>query len=70
MSAAEDTAVRNPMATQNSRSDRHQPVIRSVAMTAVAQPERMHAIAVAMAALGFARAARGTPTVTGLARGM
>jgi len=58
------------MATQNSRSERHQPVIRSVAMTAVAQPDKILAMAVAMAALGLARAERGVPTTTGLARGM
>ena len=39
-------------------------------MTAVAQPDRMLAIAVAMAPLGLARAVRGAPTATGLARGM
>ncbi len=70
MRAAADTAVRKPMATQNSRSDRHQPVIRSVAMTAVAQPDRMLAMAVAMAAVGLACFERGVPTATGLARGM
>ena len=58
------------MATQNSRSDRHQPVIRSVAMTAVDQPVRMLAMAVAMAAAGLACADRGAPTTAGLARGM
>jgi hypothetical protein len=69
MRAEADTAVRKPMATQNSRSDRHQPVIRSVAITAVAQPDRMLATAVAMAAPGLARGERGLPTATGLARG-
>ena len=49
--AAVETNVRNPTATQNNRSDVHQPVIRSVAMTAVAHPLRIAATAVATAGL-------------------
>jgi len=36
--AAADTAVRNPIATQNNSSVRHHPAINEVAMTAVAHP--------------------------------
>ena len=65
--AAAETAVRKPTATQNNGSVLHQPVIRSVAMTAVAQPLRMLTTAVAEAAFrAGARCADGT----GLARGM
>ena len=70
MLAAADTAVRKPIATQNNRSDRHQPVIRSVAMTAVAQPLRMLTIAVAIAVCGLGRAAFDGATAAGVARGM
>ena len=40
------------MATQNSGSVRHHPAISEVAMTAVAQPLKMQAVAVAQAANG------------------
>ena len=68
ISAAVETNVRNPTATQNSRSDVHQPVIRSVAMTAVAHPLRIAATAVATA--GFGPGAGRPLIATGLARGM
>ena len=68
MSAAAETTVKNPTATQNNRSDAHQPVIRSVAMTAVAQPLRIANTAVATAVFGAG--ARRPRIATGLARGM
>ena len=68
MSAAADTTVRKPTATQNKRSDAHQPVIKSVAITAVAQPLTIAATAVAAAAFGPGAL---RPLIdTGLARGM
>ena len=70
MLAAADTAVRKPTATQNSRSDCHHPVIRSVAMTAVAQPDTMLTMAAVIAIPGLAAADRVCPTAAGLARGM
>ena len=70
MLAAADTAVRKPIATQNNRSDRHQPVIRSVAMTAVAQPLRMLTMAVAIAAVRIGPGRPRWPHGAGLARGM
>src|SRR6202012_4227296 len=47
--ARANTSARNPTATQNSRSDLHQPAIRSVATTEVAQPLMMLTAAAATA---------------------
>src|SRR6201996_4871654 len=47
--AAEKTNARNATATQNSRSECHQPAIRSVATTDVAQPLTMLTAAAATA---------------------
>jgi hypothetical protein len=66
--AAAEIAVRKPMAMQNSRSVLHHPAIRSVAMTAVAQPLRMLSVAAAMAVVG--PGARSEGTTTGVGRGM
>ena len=51
MEAAAETAARNPTATQKRGSVAHHPVIRSVAITPLAQPDRMLSTAVAIAAL-------------------
>ncbi|MDT7754759.1 MAG: hypothetical protein QOH27_657 [Mycobacterium sp.] len=59
MVAAADTAVRNPIATQNNWSVRHHPAINEVAMTAVAQPLMMLTAAVADAARGLERTVAG-----------
>jgi hypothetical protein len=64
MIAAAVIALRNPTATQNSRSVRHHPVIRSVAMTAVAQPLTMLTTAAATAVRGSA-----SPACFGMAVG-
>ena len=69
MRAAAEMAVRNATATQNNMSDSHQPVIRSVAMTAVAQPLRMLRMAVAIEVRGSGQGFLGV-TAAGLARGM
>ena len=66
--AAAEMAVRKPMAMQNNRSVLHHPAIRSVAITAVAQPDRMLAVAAAMAVPGPGGRREGTATGTG--RGM
>ncbi|BBY75599.1 hypothetical protein MPRF_24980 [Mycolicibacterium parafortuitum] len=50
--AAADTAARKPIATQNRGSVAHQPVIRSVAITAVPHPDTMLKTVVAIANLG------------------
>ena len=70
MVAAADTAVRNPIPTQNNSSVRHHPEISDVAMTAVAQPLTMLTAAVADAADGFGRPAAAGAGATGCARGM
>jgi hypothetical protein len=70
MVAPADTAVRKPIATQNNSSVRHQPEIKDVAMTAVAQPLMMLTAAVIDAALGLARDTPAGPTATGVGRGM
>jgi hypothetical protein len=67
--AAAEIAVRKPIATQNSRSVRHHPVIRSVAMTAVAHPDRTPRTAAAIAPRGSRPGAAGGIS-SGRGRGM
>ncbi len=66
---AAEIAARKPTAMQNNRSVPHQPVIRFVAMTAVAHPDRMLTMEVTIAGFGSAEGARDGPTATGCARG-
>src|SRR6478752_7530682 len=73
MVPAANTSARKPTATQNNRSVSHHPVIRLVAITAVAQPLSMAithaAIAVAPpgGVTGALRGARGIAVVAGSA---